>query len=45
MLNVELETLDAECGVGDLEIFSVYPWLFGVFFPVFPLCLNAHNAN
>ena len=45
MLNVELETSDAECGVGDLEIFSVYPRLFRVFFPVFPVCLNAQNVN
>ena len=45
MLNVELETSGAECGVRDLEMFSVYPRLFGVFFPVFPVCLNARNVN
>ena len=36
MLNVELETLDAECGVGDLKILSVYPWLFWGVFSSFP---------
>ena len=36
-MKINLKTLsDAERGVGDLEIFSVYPRLFGVFFPSFP---------
>ena len=35
-MKISLKTLsDAECGVGDLEIFSVYPRLFGVFFSSF----------
>ena len=43
---ISLKTLsDAECGVGDLEIFSVYPRLSEVFFPVFPVCLNAQNIK
>ena len=38
-MKISLKTLsDAECGVGDLEIFSVYPRLFwGIFSPVFPV--------
>ena len=36
-MKINLKTLsDAECGVGDLEIFSVYPRLFEVFFSSFP---------
>ena len=36
-MKINLNTLsDAECGVGDLEIFSVYPRLFGTFFSSFP---------
>ena len=36
-MKISLKTLsDAKCGVGDLEIFSVYPRLFEVFFSSFP---------
>ena len=36
-MKISLKTSsDNECEVGDLEIFSVYPKLFGVFFPSFP---------
>ena len=35
-MKISLNTLsDAGCGVGDLEIFSVYPRLFGTFFSSF----------
>ena len=36
-MEINLKTsLDAECGVGDLVILSVYLRLFGVFEPSFP---------